>query len=51
MIAPRVVVLDLFNMSYLFIKRDYQIYPQHTQWCPFIENTFIENTNLKFRMV
>ena len=37
--CPRPVVLDLFYISYPFIEQDYQIYPQYTQWCSFIENT------------
>jgi len=34
----RTVVLNVFYISYPFIKQDYQIYPQYTQWCSFIEN-------------
>jgi len=33
------VVLNLFYISYPFIRQDYQIYPQYTQWSSFIENT------------
>ena len=39
----RPVVLNLFYVFYPFIKQDYQIYPQWTQWCSFIENTKVTN--------
>ena len=32
MLLFRPVVLNLFYMSYPFIKEDYKIYPQYTQW-------------------
>jgi len=37
------VVLNLFYISYPFIKQDYQIYLQYTQWCSFSENTKLAN--------
>jgi len=41
---PRAVILNLFYISYPFIKQDYQIYPQYTQWCSFIKNTKLTNS-------
>jgi len=38
------VVLNLFYISYPFIKQDHQIYPQYTQSCSFIENTKLTNS-------
>jgi len=35
----RPAVRNLFYMSSPFIEQDYQIYPNHTQWCSFIKNT------------
>jgi len=32
-----------------FIKQDYQIYPQYTQWCSFPKNTRLKN--LQFEMI
>ena len=48
------VVLNLIHISYPLIEQDYQIYPQYTQWCTFIENTKligINNKLLQFRMI
>jgi len=41
----RPVVLNLFYISYPFIKQDYRIYPQaqYTHWCSLIENTKLTN--------
>jgi len=39
----RAVVLNLFYMSYPFIKQDYQIYLQYSQWCSCIKNTKLTN--------
>jgi len=38
------VVLNLFYISYPFIKQDYLIYPQYAQWFSFIENTKLTNS-------
>jgi len=40
------MVLNLFYISYPFIKQDYRIYPQaqYTHWCAFIENTKLTNS-------
>ena len=43
-VLPKTVVLNLFYISYLFITQVYQIYPQYTQWCSFIENTKLTNS-------
>jgi len=45
------VVLNLFYMSYPFIKQDFQIYLQYTQWCSFIENTISTNSYSLVRMI
>jgi len=38
------VVLNLFHTFYPFIKQDYQIYPQYTQWCSFLKITKLANS-------
>ena len=38
------MVLILFYISYPFIRQDYQIYPQYTEWCSFIENAKLTNS-------
>jgi len=43
--TPNTVVLNLFCISYPFIKQDCQIYPQYTQSCSFIENTKLTNSH------
>ena len=42
--APRAVVHNLFYISNPFIKEDYQIYPQYSQWCSFIKNMQLTNS-------
>jgi len=37
--ASKSVVLNLFYISYPFIKQDHQIYPQCAQCCLFLKNT------------
>jgi len=43
-LAP--IVLEQWFLTFfnLFIKKDYQIYPQYTQWCSFIKNTKLTNS-------
>jgi len=36
-------MLNLFYISCPFVKQDYQIYPQYTQWYSLIENTKLMN--------
>jgi len=43
------VVLNLLCISYPYIKQDFQIDPQCTQWWSFIKNAKL--TNLQFRMI
>jgi len=40
---PSPVVPNLFYISYPFVKQDYQIYSQYTQWRSFIKNTKLTN--------
>ena len=40
----KAVVLNLFYISCPFIKQDYQIYIQYTQWCSYIQNTKLTNS-------
>ena len=41
------MVLNLFYVFYPFIKRDYQIYHQYTQWRSFIKNTKLNKLPVK----
>ena len=41
--SPTQWFLTFFYISYPFIEQDYEIYPQYTQWCSFIENTKLKN--------
>jgi len=43
LVYSRPLVRNLFYTSYPFLKQDYQIYPQYTQRCWFIENTKLTN--------
>jgi len=42
-VHPKPVVPNLFHIFYPFTEQDYQIYPQYTQWCSFIQNTKLKN--------
>ena len=42
--SSRSVVLNLVYISYPFIKQDYQIYPQYTQWNSFLKSTKLTNS-------
>jgi len=46
------VVPNFFLHILPFIKQDFQIYPQCTQWSSFIENTKVKNSfEFRFRMI
>jgi len=49
MFSSKTVVLNLFHISYPFIKQDYPIYPQHS--VAFISEKYEINKLLHYRMI